>query len=398
MFSNMISNTNERQTGREILKSCKICGTTLLKYVDFSDSSRNTEVCCNCLKLDPTSKEVVNASPYLFSGQYKSKEVQQQEDNSIITFYDSNGKPLNKELNLLYNVDYQQKELANKSNEIEIKDKLILQQSNPNPIEAINKVVKPVLNANVTQTGKIIIDWSRVIGYEDIKELMSRAINIPLSAKKRVHVLLVGAPGTSKTVFLQTIQDSLQKQAIEGVHYLDATTLTSSGVIDYLFSNDNLRFVLIDELDKCSKEHQSTFLNLFETGILQETKGSIAKINKKIRRKEIKQCTFICTANYEDKILNPLKTRMTTLRIKEYTKEQFYQIGEELLTKQYGRTHEIAKYIINEVWHIYKEIRKESPNLRYCRDIAILMDKDNTIEAAKPIIKAISEHSISYQE
>ena len=151
-----------------------------------------------------------------------------------------------------------------------------------------------------------------------------------------------------------------------------------------------MEFCLLDELDKLGKEHQATFLNTLETGLLQETK------NKKIRSKSMKECTFIITANYQDKILQPLFTRMMTLLIPEYTKEQFYQIGEQLLKEQYNKTQEIAFYIVDNIYRIYTEERKEKPNLRYARDVAILTNNDKSV--IDPILKGIAKYSKKYDE
>ena len=176
---------------------------------------------------------------------------------------------------------------------------------------------------NNKTSGNIIIDWSEVFGYEPIKYVMSQAINSKNA--KKTHILICGAAGTSKTVFLLTVKESLEKQGVK-CHYLDATTMSSSGVIEYLFQNDiDNSIVEIDELDKLKKEHQSVFLNMLETGTLQETK------NKKIRSKPTNSVLCFATGNYIDKILDPLKTRFMTFEIPKYTQEEFFNIGIKLL-------------------------------------------------------------------
>ncbi len=230
---------------------------------------------------------------------------------------------------------------------------------------------------------KIVIDWSKIIGYDSIKSILDRTLNPETQGKKRIHILLCGSPGTSKTVFLLTILDGLKKLGLNA-HYLDATTLSSSGVLEYMFTND-MDYCLLDELDKLDKEHQATFLNTLENGILQETK------HKRIRRKEMKNCLFIVTANYRDKILEPLFTRMLTLLIPKYTKEQFYAIGTQLLSQQYSKTKDIAYYITDQVWKIYTERRHEEPNLRVARDIAILTNNDKAV--IDPVLQGVTEYS-----
>jgi replication-associated recombination protein RarA len=42
------------------------------------------------------------------------------------------------------------------------------------------------------------------------------------------------------------------------------------GIIDYLFDHTDLKFLLIDEVDKLNKKDQKVLLNVMETGILSD--------------------------------------------------------------------------------------------------------------------------------
>lgn len=334
--------------------NCVRCNTIMLQYHTLNE---NRLCCVKCERLDLMSEPVVNASFYSYSNP-PMQLLQPIIPESI--------QPRPKAFHEILHT-----ELATS-----VKPKL----------EYITKQYDKEIKLNTyVQTGmKINIDWSKIIGYEQIKHIISAALNN--THKKKTHIMLCGSPGTSKTVFLLTIQESLKAQGINA-HYLDATTLSSSGVIEYMFQHD-MNYALIDELDKCKKEHQAVFLNCLETGILQETK------NKKIRRKEMKNCVFIITANYKDKILEPLFTRMLPLLIPEYTKEEFYKIGTQLLHQQYGKTKDIAYYIVDQVYNIFLTERKEKPNMRYCRDIALLTD--NNKSNIDPILKGITTYSKQY--
>ena len=254
---------------------------------------------------------------------------------------------------------------------------------------------KPKSTKNINPETQIIkdkdpknikIDWSRIIGYDKIKEIMTKALRN--KNDKKIHILLVGAAGTSKTVFLKTIESNLKTQNYN-VHYLDSTTLTSSGVIEYLFSND-IDFLLLDELDKLLKEHQATFLNLLESGILQETKF------KRIRKKEMSNTIAICTGNYIDKIMEPLKTRFLVLNIPKYTKKEFYDIGTRLLMNEpYNKTKEIAYYIVDQIWTIYTTKRQEDPNLRQAVQVASL--SENNKESIDPILQGLEQYSLKFE-
>jgi DNA polymerase III delta prime subunit len=344
------------------LNNCNVCNSVLLQQID--KYNKTSEICINCNNIDPRSKEIVNATP-LFTCKL-----------APITYYDTHTAPIPEPVT----IETIQKCATSTKPRLEYVNE-ILEQA-----EITKEINVKAFN------GKIKIDWSKVIGYNEIKHIIDAALNN--LNKKKTHIMLCGAPGTSKTVFLLTILESLKRQGLNA-HYLDATTLSSSGVIEYMFTHD-MNFALIDELDKLKREHQATFLNTLETGILQETKGSINKDKPKIRQKDMKNCVFIITANYQDKILQPLFTRMLTLLIPKYTKTQFYAIGVQLLNQQFGKTKEIAYYIVDRIWKIYTEERKEEPNLRYARDVAILTD--NNKENIDPILQGITTYSKRYEE
>jgi len=313
------------------LQYCDKCGNVKLEYIDFTLNTKNRLVCCYCDNISPT--KCINANMFLPS------------QNKINAW-----SPIEKQ---------QELEIIHVDPEPEIK-----------PVE------KP--------QGKIWIDWSDVIGYEKIKIVINRILNS--TNEKKTHLLICGAAGTSKTVFLKTVENSLRQQNLN-VQYLDATTLSSAGVIDFLFAND-VKYCLIDEIDKLEKEHQRVFLNMLESGILQETKGK----KDGIRKKDVKETIFLATGNYKDKIMFPLRTRFMTFEIPKYTKQEFYQIGEQLLqTKKYNKTPEIAYYIVDRVWDIFTTKRHVEPNLRYARDVASITD--NSKATIDPVLDAISQYS-----
>lgn len=363
---------------------CKSCGSPLFKYVNFRNNT-NKVVCVNCNNINPSDANGENprinenicesnhGAPYKLTPLQEQQNKKESEQSRSLV-YSTTGKLLNPATQVLYR-------------------KVFYHEDNPtininvNEVAAAAATIPEGTNQSIKKhAGKIIIDWSKIIGYEPIKFAITQTLNS--KSKKKTHMLIVGAAGTSKTVFLNVIEENLKKQNLN-VHYLDATTLTSSGVIQYLFDND-IEFALIDEIDKLEKEHQRTFLNLLESGLLQETKF------KRIRRKEMKNTIFIATGNYIEKIMHPLLTRFMTFKIPEYTKEEFHTIGVQLLTQQYDKTPEIAYYIVSQIWNIYTEIRHEKPNLRYARDVANLSDNDkSTID---PLLEAQKKYSQNYEE
>ena len=53
--------------------------------------------------------------------------------------------------------------------------------------------------------------------------------------------------------------------------FVDGVGVSGAGMIDHLFNND-IKYLLIDEIDKMKKNDQAALLNVMETGILSETK------------------------------------------------------------------------------------------------------------------------------
>lgn len=250
----------------------------------------------------------------------------------------------------------------------------------------INIKQDPQIPHNTNQTlTEYDIDWSKIIGYDDIKTVISSVLST--NSKKKTHLLIAGSAGTSKTVFLKVIESNLKRFG-KNVHYLDSSTLSSSGVIEYLFCHD-VDYLALDEIDKLEKPHQATFLNLLESGILQETK------HKRIRKKEYPNLVTIATANYLDKLMHPLLTRFLVLEIPEYTKDQFFKISQALLTQQYGKTKEIALYITQKIWDIYTIKRKQKPNMRQCVQVGNISKNDK--KQIDIIINTLDKYSKVYE-
>ena len=82
-------------------------------------------------------------------------------------------------------------------------------------------------------------------------------------SKEQIHLLLTGPPATSKTVFLLEMSKELAD-----TYFIDATATSGTGIIDFLFSHPDTRFLLIDEIEKLTQKDQTVLYNLMETGIL----------------------------------------------------------------------------------------------------------------------------------
>ena len=176
--------------------------------------------------------------------------------------------------------------------------------------------------------------FSSIYGYEDIKKLLIRCI----FAKESTHVLLTGPPACCKTMFLLEMAKGLDK-----TYFMDATSASGPGMIDYLFEN-NIKYLFVDEIDKLPRKDQSVLLNLMENNVLVETKV------RKTRKKEMRVSVF-ATCNDIAKISNALRSRFIVLQLEEYTYDQFLQIAKHLLTKTYNMTEILSTTITDAIWN-----------------------------------------------
>ena len=132
-----------------------------------------------------------------------------------------------------------------------------------------NKLRKILAKENGIKIPEYQQIFNNVIGYDDIKLLLYKMI----TSKYTNSVLLTGPPASSKTVFILELLDHFKGKA----YFVDGTTASGMGIIDYLFDHTDLKFLLIDEIDKLSKKDQKVLLNVMETGILSDVKAKRSK-------------------------------------------------------------------------------------------------------------------------
>lgn len=175
--------------------------------------------------------------------------------------------------------------------------------------------------------------FEEIIGHNDIKQFFVKAI----CSKRPVHLLLVGSPGSAKTMFLTEIMRHYKSS-----YFVVGSNTTKAGLVNQLFER-RPKFLLIDELEKMSITDQTSLLHLMETGIISET-----KINK-TRQAELTSWVF-ATANSCKKIIEPLISRFAVLGMPEYTFEEFSKISITKLKKE-NVDERNAGVIAEKVWN-----------------------------------------------
>ena len=71
--------------------------------------------------------------------------------------------------------------------------------------------------------------FNNVIGYDDIKLLLHKIF----TSKYTNSVLLTGPPASSKTIFILDLLNHFKGKA----YFVDGTTASGMGIIDYLFDH-----------------------------------------------------------------------------------------------------------------------------------------------------------------
>ena len=181
-------------------------------------------------------------------------------------------------------------------------------------------------------------------GYNDIKKLMMRCI----VSSESTHVILDGPPASGKTIFLLSMEKEL-----DNAYFVDCTNATGPGMVDYLLSHD-VRYLLLDEVEKMSKKDQNVLLNLMETGVLTSTKV------KKTYEKKMNVSVF-ATTNDINSLNRPFRSRFLEFSLPEYTFEEFDRLSVRLLAQRYRHSLEFAHKVASAVWNTMKS--------KDCRDI-----------------------------
>jgi replication-associated recombination protein RarA len=98
------------------------------------------------------------------------------------------------------------------------------------------------------------VAFGNIVGYNDIKHIVKRA----LDTQDNYNLLFCGVPASAKTMFLYGILD--MKKGV----YFDGSN-TTSRILDVL-QEQRPKIILIDELDKMSRQFQNQLLNFLESG------------------------------------------------------------------------------------------------------------------------------------
>jgi len=183
--------------------------------------------------------------------------------------------------------------------------------------------------------GKISIPpdfWSSIEGYDDLRELFLASIN----SMKPVHILLIGPPGTAKSLMLMEVE------RLHGAVFVTAGTSTKAGIRDILL-NYKPRFLIIDELDKLTNPDDiSVLLTLMESQRVIVTK------HREYKEEQVKTWVF-ASANTTRGLPPELLDRFWKVYLKPYDRETLIRVVKSCLKKLEGVQEELSEYIAKRV-------------------------------------------------
>ena len=196
-------------------------------------------------------------------------------------------------------------------------------------------------------------NFKMVEGMDDIKYVLEQSIRRQHDTRvtgqdRRIHVLLIGPPGVSKSLLLLEAEKEIPE---DRRIFVLGSQVSKAGLRERLLSNPNVDFVLIDELDKMGKEDYDVLLSLMET-------GRIAVLKHRVQKDEKVMATVVATANYLEKIPVELLDRFLLLYVESYDSQDFVKVATKILMERGQLGREQAEEVARLCWEYgYRSIR-----------------------------------------
>jgi Holliday junction DNA helicase RuvB len=179
-----------------------------------------------------------------------------------------------------------------------------------------------------------------IVGHDEVKYWLSKSLASP----EPVHILLAGPPATAKSLFLEALGE------LPGAQYALGGSSSRAGIADFLI-NFQPRFLIIDELDKMKGEDFSVLLSLMQSGVVARLKKGLRDVNK--------MTTWVYAGvNRSDRLPPELLSRFITFKFETYTREEFLEVAQEVITKQHGKDPALARYIAEAVVKRTRDVRQ----------------------------------------
>ncbi|KKL73672.1 hypothetical protein LCGC14_2072540 [marine sediment metagenome] len=182
--------------------------------------------------------------------------------------------------------------------------------------------------------------FTHIVGHDEVKFWLQKSLTAP----QPVHVLLVGPPATSKSLFLEDLGN------LPGAQYALGGSSSKAGIAEFLLQF-RPRYLVIDELEKAKTDDLSVLLSLMSSGI-------VARLKKGMREAETMKVTVFAGCNRRDRLPPELLSRFVEFRFTTYTREDFIEVAVSVITGQLGKSESLARYIAEQVVKRTKDVRQ----------------------------------------
>ncbi len=197
--------------------------------------------------------------------------------------------------------------------------------------------------------------FTDVVGYEDEKKWFRRTIN----RGKQVHHLLVGQPGSGKSMMLDDILE------LPGAHRVvfSGNSSSAAGIRDLLVK-EKPRFLVVEEIEKGDKSDREALMTLCGQGYVEVTKGDRGSEKVELGT------TVFAAGNQSDKITpDSLVDRFMVWEFEQYDRDEFVEVCRGVLPREEDVDGDLSEFIAEELYDQY-----QNTSVRDALDIAGLSD------------------------
>ena len=209
--------------------------------------------------------------------------------------------------------------------------------------------VRPAVREDVQEpTGPADL-FDIVEGADVVKGVLWDAIR----AERPVHVLLEGPPASAKSTLLTELERLPASLLCSGA------TTTRAGIIGYLLDHPNVRWLLVDELDKADGRDMLALYDLM-------AEGRVRVLRHGRHADEKRQVSVFGTCNDAGRLTGALLSRFTRLGLKPYDEDEFRTVALAVLVRREGADPELASAVAHAVAPHTRDPRRAVDIYRLC--------------------------------
>jgi Holliday junction resolvasome RuvABC ATP-dependent DNA helicase subunit len=190
-------------------------------------------------------------------------------------------------------------------------------------------------------------NFRMVEGLDDVKAALDLALRKQHETRvsgedRRLHILLAGPPGVSKSLLLLEAEKEIPQ---ERRVFVLGSQVSKAGLRNRLLSSpSSIDFVLIDELDKMGREDYDVLLSMMESGRISVLKAGLSADARVL-------ATVLATANYLERIPVELLDRFLILYVESYDSQDFVRVATRLLRERGAMPPEEASALAAVLWN-----------------------------------------------